>query len=298
MFDEDRKIIVLIDNLDKSWRKNEKLELQSKWLLGLLGVTGRVVKDLTSFRVKGVEKRVGFHLTIFLRSDIFKHILKIAREPDKIEFTKFQWYDPDTLFRIIEERFVCLSPQQVSEEELWEKYIVNEIEGQLVKEYIYNKIVPRPRDLIFFFKEAQNAAVLRGHTKINEEDIKKAYEEYSRWFFTSLVAENGVTIEQMENFLYELAGSTNVISINDITKHMRSAGIQANTEKDIEYFIDYLVSLSILGREVKQNEFRYEYDFQEYKKLKVLESQLASGRYKIHNALIPYLECSVKEDEK
>lgn len=293
IFDKDRKIIVLIDNLDKSWRKNEKLELQSKLLLGLLGVTGRVVKDLTSLTVKGIEKRIGFHLTIFLRSDIFKYILKIAREPDKIEFTKFHWYDPEILFRIIEERFVCLSYKEVSEVELWEKYIVTEIEGQLVKDYIYNKIVPRPRDIIFFFKEAQNAAVLRGHTQISEEDIKKAYQEYSRWFFTSIVAENGITVEQMEDFLYELVGSTNIIDKNDIAKHMRSVGILANTEKDIEYFIDYLVSLSILGREVTQNEFRYEYDFQEYKKLKRLESQFGSRRYKIHNALIPYLECSV-----
>ena len=83
LFGKDKKILVLIDNLDKSWKKGNKLNLQSEWILGLLGVTGRIVGELSSFRVKGQLNKIDFHLTIFLRSDIFKYILGVAREPTK-----------------------------------------------------------------------------------------------------------------------------------------------------------------------------------------------------------------------
>ena len=66
LFKKDNKILVLIDNLDKSWKKDNKLNLQSEWILGLLGVTGRIVGELLSFRVKGQPRKINFHLTIFL----------------------------------------------------------------------------------------------------------------------------------------------------------------------------------------------------------------------------------------
>ena len=78
--------------------------------MGLLTVTGRIVNELSSFRTKGQHKTIDFHLTVFLRSDIFKYILQKTAEPDKVEYTNLlSLGDKDVLFRIIEERFVQLS---------------------------------------------------------------------------------------------------------------------------------------------------------------------------------------------
>ncbi len=102
LFQKDKKILVLIDNLDKSWQKNSKINFQSDLLLGLLSVSGSIVKELKSFNVKGQLNNIDFHLTIFLRSDIFKYIRGVAREPDKIEYTDLlKLGDKDVLFRII-----------------------------------------------------------------------------------------------------------------------------------------------------------------------------------------------------
>jgi len=281
------KIIVLIDNLDKSWKKNSDLKIISKYILGLLGVTGRIAKDLTVIKTK--QRNLSFNLILFLRSDIFKYVLKESREPDKIEVTKIKWEDPEMFFRIIEERFIQLSTIKVEKPDLWDIYISKHVSGIPVKEYIINRIFPRPRDIIYFFRRAKEVAVNRGHTTILSQDIEQAYSDYSSWVFQSLIVENGVTINQMSEFMYHLAGGDTIISLEEILKIMRIVGIDINHEP-LEVFVDHLVSLSILGREIKNDDFRFEYDMDNTEKVKILALKLDSKRLKIHPSLYPYLE--------
>lgn len=288
---KNHKLIVLVDNLDKSWKKDARLNILSKYILGLLGVSGRIFKELSY--VKSIQTSISFHLTIFLRSDIFKHIQSIAREPDKIEVTRLLWEDPEILFRIIEERFVELSNNKYSSSELFSRFFVPEVNGIPTKEFIVNSIFPRPRDLIYFCKSCKDIAVSRGHEIITEDDMLSAYKDYSSWIFKSLLVENNISINKMEDFLFELVGGPNIIDVNIIRELMVDSQIPIIDECDVENFIDNLVDLTILGREVRDNEFAYEYDVEKFKKIKVMSKKLGSNRFKIHNALIPFLECEV-----
>ena len=74
---------------------------------------------------------------------------------------------------------------------------------------------------------------------------------------------------------------------------MEKAFIDTSSENKIESFIDNLVDLTIIGREIKVGEFEFEYDVDISKKLKVLSNKLNTNRFQIHNALIPYLECDL-----
>jgi len=289
LFDKDKKILVLIDNLDKSWKKGNKLKLQSEWILGLLDVTGKIVGELSSFRIKGQLKKIDFHLTVFLRSDIFKYILDFAREPDKVEYTNLlKLGDKGILFRIIEERFIELSSNEMLPEKLWEKYIVKMVENLPIKDYIYDKLIPRPRDIIYFFKNAHENAVSRGHSKIEEDDVKTAYENYSSWVFTSMMVENGITIAQLQDFLYELAGLSNIIDKDNLYILMCDSKLP-ESEEFLDYLIEHLSTLSILGKETSPNEFEFEYAFDSKKIINAKARKLNSNRYRIHNSLVPFL---------
>jgi len=289
LFDKDKKIFVLIDNLDKSWKKDNKLDLQSDWILGLLGVTEKIVRELSSLRVKGQQKKIDFHLTIFLRSDIFRYILERAREPDKFEYTNLlKLADKDVLFRIIEQRFVELNSNELLEESLWEKYIVKTVDDIPVKDYIYEKLIPRPRDIIFFFKNAHENATSRGHVTIEEEDIKLAYGNYSSWVFTSMMVENGITIDQLKEFLYGLVECPQVVDRDTLYVAMCDSKL-SESEDFLDYLIEHLSSLSILGKEVRENQFEFEYAFDSKDQISARSKKLNSKRYKIHNALVPQL---------
>lgn len=288
---KNHKLIVLIDNLDKSWKKDARLNILSRYILGLLGVSGRIFKELSY--IKSIQTSISFHLTIFLRSDIFKYIQSVAREPDKMEVSRLMWDDSEILFRIIEERFVELSNNKYDRTELFSRFFVSEVKKTPTKEFIINSIFPRPRDLIYFCKSCKDIAVSRGHEIVQEADVLYAYKEYSSWIFKSLLVENNILTKQMEDFLFELVGGNNIIDEKLIREFMVNSDIPIVAEDDIEKFIDNLVDLTILGREVKENEFEFEYDVEKFKKIKIMAKKLDSKRYKIHNALLPFLECEV-----
>ncbi len=283
------KLVILIDNLDKSWKRDSNINMLSKYILGLLSVVGRIARD---FRGNPNEKlNFSFHLTLFLRSDIFKYVINNAREPDKIEFSRLSYSDPEVFFRIIEERFIELSAIDVEANELFEDYICKNVNGIELKRYILDKVFPRPRDIIYFFTSAKNFAVSRGHEIINEDDIISAYSEYSNWVFKSVLVENGITIQQVKEFMYNLMGESQIITLDKIKELAIKSNIECDSEEQLEYFIDHLVSLSILGREVKKDVYEFDFDFDSNEKLKALATKVDGNNFKVHNALASYLEC-------
>lgn len=283
-----QKLIVLIDNLDKSWRNDARINILSRYILGLLGVSGRIFRELSY--VRSEDRKIEFHLTIFLRSDIFKYIISFAREPDKIEVSRLKWDDPEILYRIIEGRFVELSNNTYSKEVLWDKFFAKKVDGVNVKDYIMSAIFPRPRDVIYFFKTCKDTAISRGHSIVTSDDIVEAHKIYSGWVFKSVLVENGITYKQMEDFMYELMMMNRILEREDIISKMRISEIECDTESEVDKFIDHLVNLTIIGREVEKDRFLYEYDVSLSKKIKKMGEICGSNRYKIHNALIPYLE--------
>src|SRR5690606_5790331 len=137
----------------------------------------------------------------------------------------------------------------------------------------------RPRDIIFFFNSMKNIAVARGHQTIEETDIQKAFIEYSNWVFKSLIVENGITMDQMHDFLYNLLGEESIIVKERIVDLMKQSNIDTKDPDFINYFLDKLVSLTLLGREVKEGRFDFVFDFESDDKNKTLARKLGSHRF-------------------
>ena len=289
VIDDHQEIIVLIDNLDKSWKKNANFTIISQYLLGLLGVAGRITKELSNIKLN--KSKLSFQLILFLRSDIFKYILKQAREPDKIEITRLKWDDSEILLRLIEERYEALSPNPVLGSQVWEKFFPEEVNGIGIKEYLFSCIFPRPRDLLYLMKQCKDYAISRGHDRIYEIDIESGYSDYSRWIFTSILVENGITMSQMENFMTLLMGESSILEIDHLKEIAIQVDVKFKDDKNFEYLIDHLVSLCVFGREVKPNEFRFDFEAQDEEKFKAMSKKNNSNRLKIHKALHCFLEC-------
>jgi hypothetical protein len=133
-------LVLLIDNLDKNWRKGNSIDVTSKFILGLLSVIGRINKDLKGGNRNPLDIRM--NLVVFLRSDIFKQVLQYSREPDKIEYTRLIWTDPEVLFRLIDRRIDYLTTDSaINGRKFWEQYITDNVEGKEVKDYIINSII-------------------------------------------------------------------------------------------------------------------------------------------------------------
>jgi hypothetical protein len=279
----------LIDNLDKSWDKKNDINILSKYILGLLSVGGSIVEELAVFKKR--HTGINFRMLIFLRADIFRHIERNAREPDKLQVITLKWDDQESLFSVIEERFTALYEGEVNYGEFWENYIVKKVEGELLKDYIFKRIFPRPRDIIYFFKIALDIAINRRHQIIEEVDVIYAYKEYSTWVFKTVLVENGITVSEMETFLYSFIGLHKELRRIDILDLLEQIEIKSESMlNDVDYFIDHLFKLSIIGKEVSKGDFRFYYGYEDLTKIDVQFRNYGSNKYLIHPAFYPFFE--------
>ena len=124
-----------------------------------------------------------FHLSIliFLRSDIFSHVLKSARERDKISFSRLMWNDAEVLLRIIEERIIYFSEEEITPSDVWDRFFCKDIKSVPIKKYLVENIIPRPRDIIYLIRTAVEIAVNRRHSNVIDVDLIEAQKRYSQY---------------------------------------------------------------------------------------------------------------------
>lgn len=283
------RVAILVDNLDKTWDKTANLSNMSEFLLGLISVGKRIPIDFG--HNVGHRESINVSLTIFLRSDIFAQVMSIAREPDKILYTKLNWQDRQLLLRVIEERFSS-SNESVPPNEIWERFFTPTVKGIPTKDYLLDRSLPRPRDLIFITKAAIATAVNRGHTKVEEDDILYAEKQYGQYALDSILVENGITVEALERVLYEFVGSKPFLTQEEVNSCILKSGVNSELLEDIT---EHLCALAFLGIEVGNQDFRFAEDFQDYQKLSVLkrkQSEIKGSalRYKINSPFWAFLE--------
>lgn len=260
-----RQILLLIDNLDKPWTKSADLEQLAEFLLGLLGAANRVGEEFR--RTTKQRRSVRFNSAVFLRSDIFNRVVGVAREPDKLSFTRLKWDDPELLLRVVEERFIVSHGAAKDAAEMWRRYFGTQVRGVPMREYLVSRILPRPRDIVFFVKAAVSFAVNRKHDRVEERDILDGEKQYSQYALDSILVENGISIPELEAVLLEFVASAAVINESDARKSVSHAGIHA---EKVDSVIAHLVNLTFLGLEVSRCRFVYSDDPKEVKKNRAL----------------------------
>lgn len=284
-----RKVLVLVDNLDKAWMPGPHLDNLCQFLFGLLGASSAVSRE---FRKTGTQwRRVEFSVIIFLRSDIFAFVMAQAREKDKVPVKVMNWTDLRLLERVIEERFAASLGEPISSAQLWQRFFPPSVNGIPTREYLLTHIIPRPRDIIYFCKAALSAAVNHRHATIEEADIDQAEKEYSQNVLDSLIAETGAQVEHFEELLYEFAGERPILNRRDLERLFRKADIP-NSKHD--YALSLLCDLTFLGLETGPDSFQFIYDERTKGVLESLARKEAERRgeqrFKVNVPFHSYLE--------
>jgi hypothetical protein len=287
------RVAILIDNLDKAWERHIDLTDLSQLLLGLLTTVGRVAEE---FR-KGMSPydNLTFSLAVFLRDDIYQHLTRVAREPDKIRAASISWSDQNLLFRVIDERFI--SSRGARPEELWSTFICATVDDISTRDYLFARILPRPRDLLFLINAAMASAVNAGHEQVLDEDIRKAERAYSRFAFEAALVANTITSDKLEELLYEFVGSSAIITETDIESALARAGVPSGMRAEV---IAHLLTLQFIGREIGAGRFSYGSEGPDAKVTDVLARKTAEAhgglrRYRVHPAFCPFLELDERD---
>jgi hypothetical protein len=284
------RVAILIDNLDKAWDRRMELDPLAQLLLGLLGAVGRISQDFN--REDSWRQRVELSLVVFLRSDIYSYLQRVAREPDKIPTQIVNWSDNNILLRLIEERFLAVRPPGTSPEELWERFFCKTVKGIDARQYLLSHVLPRPRDMVYLCNAAITSAVNSRHDLIEEGDILSAERNYSQFAYEALLVENGITVKQLDGVLLEFMASDSILPASAVKANLVLAGIDS---AEIDYVVGRLKGVSFLGVEVGPDRFEYVEGDADSRRLDVLARKYSQRtgeepRFSIHPAYRSYLE--------
>lgn len=292
------RVAILVDHLDTAWRKTARLRPLAILLLGLLGSSGRIAEEFKRER-NGLNK-VNVTLAVFLRADIFDEVIKEAREPDKINTMRIDWSQRDLLTRVMDERYLAVRPDDTDPNELWSRFFCPTVNGIATRDYIFSRILSRPRDFVFLCKAAVFNAVNARHDRVESRDILEAEKSYSQFALDALIVEYGSTREYMEDVLFEFAGSQSIVTrsaaIETIARSIAGSG-----DHSAEIVLEELIRISFFGIEVREDEFRYPDSDADIRKAKVLSRKAAAEmkreeRLEIHPAYRIFLDINEIEN--
>lgn len=284
-----QRIAILVDNLDKAWEKGANFEATSRFLLALLSGSGQFRRAL----VRGTDE-LTLTLGVFLRADIYEVMTRYAREPDKIGPLTVHWNDAHLLARVLEERYAANRKRRKTGENMWSTIFPEEVNGLPARDYLLWRILPRPRDIIYFGNAALTTAINRHHSVITQDDIAMADEAYSRFAFEALVVESDAQGFDLEEVLFAFAGVDSTLSEPELQEVLQESGADPDETRS------WLLRTSFLGVEVGEGKFIHvEGQAEVEKKLRVarrLAGRLhRDHRFRVHPAFRHYLD--VRDDD-
>ena len=287
---KNQRIAILVDNLDMAWEQQDDIDVLCEILWCLLEVGQGLPSEFQ--RRDSRRQSISINLAIFLRTDIFYRIRKVALEPDKIRYSLLKWDDTDLLCQIIEERFISAFETATEAKVLWDHYFCPTVNGIHTRDYITGAILKRPRDIIYLVNAAITTAINRGHARIEEEDILAAEIQYSQYALESVNVENTLPNINLESVMFEFVGMPINMSKSEVQEVIQFAGV---SEERVESTIDVLHDLTFLGLEIGEGRFAFSDDPESSRKNKIMARRFArrngqEERFQIHRVFRAFLE--------
>lgn len=282
------RVAVLFDNLDKAWQRGINYAAMSRFLLALLVASGKIERELR----RSSDHPAGpvFTLAVFLRTDIFDIVTRFAREPDKIETLEVRWSDEELLLRVLEERYGALRDDDHSgvEADMWAEIFETEVRSTQTRDYIPWRVLPRPRDLVYFANAALTSAINNKHDLVRETDLIAAEQPYSEFVVEALLVEGQAEEFDLEAVIYEFVGKPATLDQTEIIALLSPHG-------DANDIRDFLVRSTFLQIEMSEGTFEHvDGAARARRRLKIAEQGAANdGRplhFRVHPAYRPFLE--------
>lgn len=275
---------VLFDNLDKGWSTQGVDSVDAMVLRCLIDAGRKVERDM---RKDGHT----VHCIVFIRNDVYEHLLRQSADYGKEMRATLDWTDPDMLRELLRLRLVSgLGPQSATLlfEQIWPRLCVSHYKGEETSSYVIDRALMRPRNVIKIFSHAKGFAANLSHQKIEESDLEKGVLAYSQDLLVELDHELTDVFPDAKDLLYHFIDASPRMSRAALTRLIESAEIDA---PDVARVIDFLLYYGIIG--VVTSGQRVQYIFDVNYDLKILQIRAAragqEANYVVNPAFRPAL---------
>lgn len=276
-------IWLLFDNLDKGWPIFDVTPQDVAVITSLLEATRKLQRQFES-------RSVILRVVVFLRNDIYDHLIQDPADRGKENPAILDWNDPEMMKEVVRRRIALSTDLDESFDELWRLFFASHVKGEESFLYILSRTLMRPREVLRFLRDCISVAVNRRHDQVTEEDILHAERSYSDDALVDLSLDLKDVRPEFANAPYAFIGSPTPMTFSDVGIALLKSGtgIAAN---QVQKVIDLLLWFGFLGIYVYPDEERYSYQYEH--NLHKMRSGVENFMYSIHPAFRSALGCIV-----
>jgi hypothetical protein len=202
----DPTLVIMVDQLERVWVNDSNSD---HMIVGLLQAS------------KHVSAWFEFVNAItFLRTDIYDFLQFQDRDKYRGEERGMDWSRQD-LTQLLHARAKASLKANLSMEDIQTRFFPSAVRGKPFTDYLLDRTLLRPRDIIQFANLCRDTAEKNGHGSIEEADVLEATIQYSGWKLRDLIAEYLVNYPFLNDLFVLFQNSSYVV-----TRHGLEAKIQ------------------------------------------------------------------------
>jgi hypothetical protein len=255
---------VLFDNLDKSWSTQGVQSTDILILRCLIDAARKMQREMQSSG-RGLD----FHCVVFVRNDIYQLLVQTSADYGKESRAVLDWNDPDLLREMLRRRLVQNGVESSTPfGQIWPRVCVPLFSGEESSQYLVERSLMRPRNLLKLAGHCLSFAVNLGHDRIDEDDITKGLRAYSVDLIQEAEQELRDIMGSDDNLIHHFVGEGDTFSSEKLQEILRGANF---AEERVAKAIDTLLYYGFIGLHYDGTGTKYIFDVgYDFASLKVL----------------------------
>jgi hypothetical protein len=242
---------VLFDNLDKGWSSHGLTSGEIMILRGLIDAARKIQHQMQS----GGHN---FHCVVFVRNDVYQLLVEASSDYGKESRAVLDWTDSDLLREMLRRRLVYNSlPDSTPFERVWSQVCISHYRGEETSQYLIDRSLMRPRNLIKLFAHCRGFAVGLDRARIEDSDFEKGLRAYSLDLITEADQELTDILGADTNLIYYFIGEGETFDQTRLEEIITGANVPTSK---ISKVIEFMLYYGFIGVKMEGDSIRYIFD--------------------------------------
>ncbi len=267
---------ILFDNLDRGWNVPRPTTSDILILRCLMDAGRKIQREM---------QREGhdFHCVVFIRNDVYQLLMNQSPDFGKEMRVSLDWSDAEVLREVIRLRLVYNGfPSETKFSVVWPKICISHYRGEETSQYMIDRCLMRPRNLLKILNHCKGSAVNLGHDRIEADDIKKGILSYSYDLLIEASQELANIDPQAEDVIYRFIGESWSFSEGEMLELLKQHDLR---EDQCDSVLTFLLYFGFLGIRVDNDDplyiFHVGYD------MKQLQMRIEKNKHHLNYTLNP-----------
>jgi hypothetical protein len=278
-----KSVWVLFDNLDKGWSTHGVDVIDAIVLRCLVDAGRKIEREMR-------RDDHDFHCIVFVRNDVYDHLMRNSADYGKESRAALDWNDPDMLREMLRLRLVNGMRGKLDKydfQTVWRELCTSHYFGEETSSYIIDRSLMRPRNVLKIFNHCRGFATNFGRQKISDQDIEKGINAYSHDLLEELDRELTDVYPAAKDLLYYFLDAPAVLTTKQLDAILEEGGLPPEEREKV---IDFLLYYGVVGTRLGETDhFIYSVNY-DLKVLKIRASRhTEAADYVVNPAFWPAL---------